>query len=443
MAKKDAPVPTTRIGRFARVAKLAGGVAGGMLAEGSRRLRAGERPRARDMLLTPANARRVADELASMRGAAMKLGQMLSMDAGDFLPEELANILARLRADADTMPPGQLNKTMTGAYGEDWEELFYGFEMQPIAAASIGQVHRTLSPDGREIVLKVQYPGVAKSIDSDVDNIAGLLRLSGLLPESFDISPLLSEAKLQLKAEANYLTEAGYLRQFGELLADDERFVVPEVLDELTTEHVLAMTYVESQPIEVIADLPQAERDRIVTAMIDLMLWEFFELRMVQTDPNFANYRYQPETGKTVLLDFGATRKFKAGFVNDYRHPSPWRLRWAIPPHRPPLTTRIEQVHQHPDFAFIRELCPFAQEPLPEIAYRRKGVLLGMGYHQTILLSLRSWRRSLVCFDRDAHFSRRVIEISHLAPEDPLFRFLEASTKPCKGCSDCDACRDI
>ena len=319
MAKKDAPVPTTRIGRFARVAKLAGGVAGGMLAEGSRRLRAGERPRARDMLLTPANARRVADELASMRGAAMKLGQMLSMDAGDFLPEELANILARLRADADTMPPGQLNKTMTGAYGENWEELFYGFEMQPIAAASIGQVHRTLSPDGREIVLKVQYPGVAKSIDSDVDNIAGLLRLSGLLPESFDISPLLSEAKLQLKAEANYLTEAGYLRQFGELLADDERFVVPEVLDELTTEHVLAMTYVDSQPIEVIADLPQAERDRIVTSMIDLMLWEFFELRMVQTDPNFANYRYQPETGKTVLLDFGATRKFKAGFVNDYR----------------------------------------------------------------------------------------------------------------------------
>ena len=320
MAKKDTPVPTTRIGRFARVAKLAGGVAGGMLAEGSRRLRAGERPRARDMLLTPANARRVADELASMRGAAMKLGQMLSMDAGDFLPEELANILARLRADADTMPPGQLNKTMTDAYGENWEELFYGFEMQPIAAASIGQVHRTLSPDGREIVLKVQYPGVAKSIDSDVDNIAGLLRLSGLLPESFDISPLLSEAKLQLKAEANYLTEAGYLRQFGELLADDERFVVPEVLDELTTEHVLAMTYVDSQPIEVIADLPQAERDRIVTAMIDLMLWEFFELRMVQTDPNFANYRYQPETGKTVLLDFGATRKFKAGFVNDYRH---------------------------------------------------------------------------------------------------------------------------
>jgi predicted unusual protein kinase regulating ubiquinone biosynthesis (AarF/ABC1/UbiB family) len=319
LAKKDAPVPTTRIGRFARVAKLASGVAGGMLAEGSRRLRAGERPRARDMLLTPGNARRVADELANMRGAAMKLGQMLSMDGGDFLPEQLADILARLRSDADTMPAEQLNKTMTGAYGEDWEELFYGFDARPIAAASIGQVHKTYSPDGREIVLKVQYPGVAKSIDSDVDNIAGLLRLSGLLPEGFEIEPLLAEAKKQLQEEANYLAEAGYLRQFGEALAEDERFLVPEVLEELTTEHVLAMTYLESEPIEVIAELEPAERDRIVTAMIDLMLWEFFELRMVQTDPNFANYRYQPDSGKIVLLDFGATRKFKAAFVNDYK----------------------------------------------------------------------------------------------------------------------------
>ncbi|MEP5763686.1 MAG: AarF/ABC1/UbiB kinase family protein [Halieaceae bacterium] len=320
MAKgDDAPVPTSRIGRFARVAKLAGGVAGGMLAEGSRRLRAGERPRARDMLLTPGNARRVADELASMRGAAMKMGQMLSMDGGDFLPKELTDILARLRSDADNMPPAQLNETMSGAYGEDWEDQFYGFDARPIAAASIGQVHKTHAPDGREIVLKVQYPGVAKSIDSDVDNIAGLLRLSGLLPEGVDIGPLLQEAKTQLRAEANYLVEADYLAAFGELLADDQRFIVPEVLPELTTEHVLAMTYIHSTPIEVIAELDQSQRDQLLSAMIDLMLREFFELRMVQTDPNFANYRYQSSTGRIVLLDFGATRRFKAGFVNNYK----------------------------------------------------------------------------------------------------------------------------
>ena len=320
MAKsQQAKVPSSRIGRFARVARLAGGVASGMIAEGGRRLRDGERPRARDMLMTPANAQRVADELARMRGAAMKLGQMLSMDGGEFLPRQLADILARLRADADYMPFDQLNQTMSGAFGEDWEEMFYNFDYQPIAAASIGQVHRTWSPDGRDIVLKVQYPGVARSIDSDIDNIAALLKLSGLVPDNIDMKPLLTDAKSQLRDEANYLQEAEYLSSFGELLADDERFIVPELLPELTTEHVLAMTYVESEPVDVIADLDQNSRDALVTAMMDLMLMEFFELRLVQTDPNFANYRYQASTDRMVLLDFGATRKFKAGFVNEYR----------------------------------------------------------------------------------------------------------------------------
>ncbi len=312
-------IPTSRVGRFGRMARLAGGVAGGMLAEGTRQLRAGRRPKARDMLMTPANARRVADQLATMRGAAMKVGQILSMDTGDFLPRELADILARLRSEARYMPPQQLLKVMRDAYGDDWEALFYGFEMKPLAAASIGQVHRALSPDGRQIVLKVQYPGVVKSIDSDVDNIAGLLRLSGLLPAELDIQPLLDDAKRQLKIEADYRKEAQFLQAFGEVLQGDERFILPEVLPDLVRRTVLPMTYVSGSPIDTVVDLPQAERDRVMTALMELMLTELFELRMVQTDPNFANYQYRRSTGEIVLLDFGATRKFKAGFVNNYR----------------------------------------------------------------------------------------------------------------------------
>lgn len=316
---KQQAIPTSRAGRFARMARLAGGVAGGMLAEGGRQLRAGNRPRARDMLLTPGNARRVTQQLASMRGAAMKVGQMLSMDTGDFLPRELADILARLREDASYMPVEQLHKVMLGAYGPDWESLFYGFDARPIAAASIGQVHRAFSPDGREIVLKVQYPGVAKSIDSDVDNIASLLRLSSLLPPGVDIQPLLEDAKAQLHDEADYLKEVGFLDAFGELLADDERFVLPEALPEFTRRNVLAMTYVSGSPIETLAEQPQAERDRVISALIELMLQELFELRMVQTDPNFANYQYRAASGEIVLLDFGATRRFKAAFARNYR----------------------------------------------------------------------------------------------------------------------------
>ena len=312
-------IPTSRVGRFARMARMASGVAGGMVAEGTRQLRAGKRPKARDMLLTPGNARRVAEQLSTMRGAAMKVGQILSMDTGEFLPRELADILARLRSDAKYMPPEQLLQVMTEAYGADWESLFYGFEMKPLAAASIGQVHKTTSPDGRQIVLKVQYPGVAASIDSDVDNIASLLRLSGLLPSEMDIQPLLEDAKGQLKDEADYLKEAEFLDAFGGLLANDERFVLPQVLPDLTRSNVLAMTYVSGSPIDSVIDLPQEERDRVMTALIELMLMELFELRMVQTDPNFANYQYRRKTGEIILLDFGATRRFKAAFVNNYK----------------------------------------------------------------------------------------------------------------------------
>ena len=325
MAKSDKPgdehkaIPTSRVGRFARVARMASGVAGGMLAEGTRQLRAGKRPKARDMLLTPANARRVADQLATMRGAAMKVGQILSMDTGDFLPRELADILARLRSDARYMPPGQLDQVMSEAYGEDWESVFYGFEHRPLAAASIGQVHKAISPDGREIVLKVQYPGVATSINSDVDNIASLLKLSGLLPAELQIQPLLDDAKAQLHDEADYNKEAEFLAAFGDLLNGDERFCVPEVLPDLTRKTVLAMTYVSGKPIESIRTLPQEERDRVMTALVELMFRELFELRMVQTDPNFANYQYHSATGEIILLDFGATRRFKASFVNNYR----------------------------------------------------------------------------------------------------------------------------
>lgn len=318
-------VPTSRMGRFGRMARMAGGVAGGMLAEGGRQLRAGKRLRARDMLLTPANARRVAEQLATMRGAAMKVGQILSMDSGDFLPKELADILGRLRSDARYMPETQLEEVMTQAYGEGWNDLFNEFEAKPLAAASIGQVHRALSLDDRDIVLKVQYPGVAASIDSDVDNIATLLRVTGLLPRGLDIQPLLEDAKQQLKDEADYRLEADFLDAFGGLLADDERFLVPQLLPELTRTTVLAMSYVGGEPIESIAQLPQEECDRVMTALVDLMFMELFELRMVQTDPNFANYQYLASDdegeahGKVVLLDFGATRRFKASFANNYR----------------------------------------------------------------------------------------------------------------------------
>ena len=184
-------VPSSRLGRVAGFGRLAGGVAGGMLAEGARRIASGEKLSAEDLLLTTGNAKRLADRLSHLRGAAMKLGQIISMDAGDFLPPELSEILSTLRNQANFMPARQLDKVLREEWGPDWRKQFRWFNPRPIAAASIGQVHKAMTREGEELAIKVQYPGVADSISADVDNVATLLRLSGLLPEMLDMEPLL------------------------------------------------------------------------------------------------------------------------------------------------------------------------------------------------------------------------------------------------------------
>lgn len=316
---KQKALPSSRFARLSRMARLASGVAGGMVAEGVKQWSKGQRPSMRDLLLTPSNAERVAERLSEMRGAAMKLGQMLSMDTGDFLPKPLADALSQLRAEAHTLPQKQTRATLQSIYGLDWPELFARFDIEPFAAASIGQVHKAQLHDGRDIVVKLQYPGVLASIDADVDNMATLLRWSGLVPEQVDVAPLLESVKQQLKDEADYELEANHLRSFGEALQEDARFWVPDTVDELSNKHALAMSFVPGEPIESLEHAEQDTRDRVMTALIELLLIELFELRLVQTDPNFANYRYDYPSGRIVLLDFGATRAFKVKFVNDYR----------------------------------------------------------------------------------------------------------------------------
>lgn len=316
---RERAVPSGRLARLGVFGRMAGGVAGGMVAEGARRLADGQRPRIGDLLLTPANVTRVADQLSHLRGAAMKLGQMISMDAGDILPPEFTQILSRLRSGANHMPPQQLQTVLAREWGKDWRTRFARFGASPVAAASIGQVHRATTRDGRDLAIKVQYPGVKDSIDADIDNVATLLRISGLLPRELDIAPLLGEAKRQLHEEADYRREGAQMTRFGQLLTDDAAFIVPALDPEFTTDNVLAMTFVEGVPVETLVDADQDMRDRVMHALIGLVLRELFVFGLMQTDPNFANYRYQPDTGKIVLLDFGATRDVSAATARGYR----------------------------------------------------------------------------------------------------------------------------
>lgn len=316
---KPSAVPGGRWSRLARLGTLAGGVAGNMLAEGARQFAQGKRPQLHQLLLTPANARRVADQLAQLRGAAMKVGQLLSMDAGELLPPELADILSRLRADAIPMPMSQVVNALNANWGDGWDRHFEQFSFTPTAAASIGQVHFGRRKDGRNIAVKIQYPGIRRSIDSDVDNVATLLRMSGLLPKSLDIKPLLDEAKKQLHDEADYRREGASMMQFASLLTGADEFMVPEMHADLTTESVLAMTRLDGVALESLGHLPQGERDRLVSRLFHLLFREIFEFRLIQTDPNFANYRYASTSQQLILLDFGATRAYSARLVESYR----------------------------------------------------------------------------------------------------------------------------
>jgi len=322
LSRRDAStsaVPGGRWSRIARLGVLASGVAGGMLAEGTRQLAQGKRPRIGDLLLTPENAYRVADQLARLRGAAMKFGQLLSMDAGDLLPPEFGALLARLRADAKAMPMSQLVSVLDANWGNGWDRHFRQFSFTPVAAASVGQVHLAQTKDGRRLAVKVQYPGVRQSIDSDVDNVATLLRVSGLMPSGLDVGPLLRESKRQLHAEADYLGEGAWLRRFAGLLADAPEFMLPEVHADLTTESVLAMSCMGGVPVESLLHAPQAERDRVAGLLFRLLFREIFEFQLIQTDPNFANYRYDHASRQLILLDFGATRAYPAAIVDAYR----------------------------------------------------------------------------------------------------------------------------
>lgn len=320
MSTKERALPTHRLSRFSKLAGLATKVAGNVISEGTKQLVQGNKPKAKDLILTPKNISRLTEQLAHLRGAAMKLGQMLSMDAGDVLEPELADILARLRSDADPLPAKQLNQVLESALGEDWKLQFTAFNFKPVASASIGQVHQAYNDDGEKLAVKVQYPGIRKSINSDVDNVGTLLNIVGLIPDSVDYKSLLEEAKKQLHDEADYEREAIFAQRYHQALKNTSHFVVPNIHTSITSSSVLAMDFLDGMSIESVETLAQPERDLVMHRLLELMFKELFDFKMVQTDPNFANYLYIPETKQIGLLDFGATREYSDRFSEGYRN---------------------------------------------------------------------------------------------------------------------------
>jgi len=172
-------------------------------------------------------------------------------------------------------------------------------------------VHRAETHDGRVLALKIQYPGVRQSIASDMANLALLARVPGLVPTSFDMAPLLARVREQLKHEADYRAEARAATQYRLRLGADPLLWVPAVVPEHCTAHIIASQFSPGTPVDQWAadHATQAQRDRVAAALVRLAVREFFEMGLVQTDPNFGNYLFDANTGRLALLDFGAAEK--------------------------------------------------------------------------------------------------------------------------------------
>jgi aarF domain-containing kinase len=315
---RESRVPESRFGRLWQYGGLATSMAFGAVGEGFKRFTGSGADGS--LMLSEANMNRLVAKLSKMRGAALKLGQMMSFQDSKVLPATINTILQRVQDSADYMPPSQRNQVLVRSLGENWRDLFSNFEERPFAAASIGQVHKaTLASNGKDVAVKVQYPGVRNSIDSDLNNLSLLLTASRLLPKGLYLDKTIANARTELGWECDYEREAEACIRFKQLLSEEQAtFAVPEVYLEACGTDVLTAEFMHGKGVTKIADLTQTERDWIGTHVLRLCLRELMEWRFMQTDPNWTNFLYNRSAQKLELLDFGASRDFPSKFIEPY-----------------------------------------------------------------------------------------------------------------------------
>jgi aarF domain-containing kinase len=280
-------------------------------------------------MMTEANISRLVSKLSQMRGAALKLGQFMSIQDTHLLPPEVDKIFRRVQDSAHYMPDWQMQQVLCTSLGEAWADKFTSFDRIPFAAASIGQVHHAVlapsqSPsgeDGKRVAVKIQFPNIANSIASDLGYVKMVLTAGSLLPRGLFLDRTIQVMKDELADECDYSREASFLERYRrpDCLGADARFKVPWVWPG-STERVLVMEHVDGISIgdAIIGALPQEERNEIASRIIELCLRELFQFRLMQTDPNFTNFLWDSRTQQLSLVDFGATREYTKEFMDNW-----------------------------------------------------------------------------------------------------------------------------
>ena len=316
-------LPTGRIARTARVGGLVTGQGlrwAGMAT--ANRVRSPEGAAAARDERTAALVGELVDQLSRMRGAAMKVGQLFSMIELDGLPEEqrteLESRLATLRDDVPPVPFSRLEKLMREELGAPVGRVFGSFDERAFAAASIGQVHRATTLDGDEVVVKVQYPGVAEAVDSDLRSATLLLPLIKRIAPGLDARPLFAELRERIGEELDYELEAQHQRRIERLFRGHPFITVPRVRTDLSTRRVLVSEFVEGERFEAVRTLDQAQRDRYGEIVFRFFFGLLYGHRIALGDPHPGNYLPRPD-GRVAVLDFGLVRELGAARIDAER----------------------------------------------------------------------------------------------------------------------------
>lgn len=266
-----------------------------------------------------AQAQTLTKNLSELKGAAMKAGQLLSLDAGDFLPPEALEILSGLQAEAKSLPLAELHPQFSSLAEARGLKDFEVLDQTAVAAASIGQVHKGRL-NGQDVAVKIQYPGIRDAIDSDLNTlqkiVGSFLKFAG---KKFSIDSTFAELKSVLKQETDFSAEAQKLIRYGHYLKDYPEYKIPTPILDYTSTSILTMSWMPGIPIRTwIKNKPsQASRERMANMVLNLFCLEFADWGFVQTDPNFANFLVT-EDEKLVCLDFGATIEYDRVFRKNY-----------------------------------------------------------------------------------------------------------------------------
>lgn len=275
-------------------------------------------PKARDLELKIKASKEIIQTMGELKGAMMKLGQMISISEDLVLPKEISQLFANLQKNAPSMPQEEVIRMFRENFQKDPLELFLEFDLKPVAAASIGQVHRAKLHSGETVAVKIQYPKIVNAIKNDFQNLHKIDKLVHLLyPNKPNVDNMIAELKNSLLQECNYLTEMEELQFFKAQFK--ERFpniIIPEVYPHFTTEQILTMEWVEGDSFEETLHYTDEEKNALGNLLYESFLFSLWELKRLHTDPQNGNYLFKRD--KIIMLDFGSTRSFDADFIVDY-----------------------------------------------------------------------------------------------------------------------------